>query len=145
MWARWEYLADEWALFDRVDWVSVRNTCVLVLLLTPLLSLVIMAVLWLRFWPESQSLVLGPGMLLLTLCPWPIIAAALALSRAHKRLCWLRTTSVLKQSRKQQGGNYLTIHLIERWSGKGSENIIDDAFLGTDILRSQHRPPPHGS
>jgi len=85
VWARWEYLADEWALFDQVDWVSVRNRCVLVLLLTPLLSLVIMAVLWIRFWPEPQSLVFEQGMLLLTLGPWPIIAAALALSRAHKR------------------------------------------------------------
>jgi len=85
VWAHWEYLADEWALFDRVDWVSVRNTSVLVLLLTPLLSLVIMAVLWIRFWPESQFLVFGLGILLLTLSPWVIILPAYALSTARKR------------------------------------------------------------
>jgi hypothetical protein len=30
--------------------------------------------------------------------------------------------------------------LMYRWSGRGSESAIGDAFFGTDIQSSQHRP-----
>jgi len=39
--------------------------------------------------------------------------------------------------------NSIAICPMERWSGKGSESAIGDAFIGTDILSCQHSGSRH--
>jgi hypothetical protein len=90
-WAHWEYAADEWALFDRVDWVPVRNKSRLMLILGPLLCLVIIGVLLAVVWMASQSFTvvlaigLAPAIILLTALMFVMISAGSSVGGAKKR------------------------------------------------------------
>jgi hypothetical protein len=84
-WAHWEYSPNEWAHFDRVDWVPVRNRSWLTLTLIAVLWIGIVAVLWTRFALSAPGPLLFVNGLLLSLSLGPIIVAFTSTREAKKR------------------------------------------------------------
>lgn len=82
-WAQWEYDLDEWAVFDQVDWWSVRSKSWLILILSPIIFLVIMMVLWILSAPSAVSV--PAFIILLTALFVLMVTTASILRRAKKR------------------------------------------------------------
>lgn len=84
-WARWDYTPDEWAAFDQLDWVPVRNRSLLMLILSPTLFLAITTISFLWGSPDQVGLLLTLLLLLLIATIWLMIAAIAALIDTGKR------------------------------------------------------------
>lgn len=90
-WAHWDYDPYEWALFDKVDWVPVRNKSRRTLIMGPVLCLAIIVALLTVVWVASQSIavallvVLAPAIILLTVLMLLMISAASSVKEAKKR------------------------------------------------------------
>lgn len=84
-WAQWEYTPDEWAAFDQLDWVPVRNRSLLILVLSPIIFLAIITISVLWGSPDQVGPLLALFILLLTPFIWLMIAAIAALVDTGKR------------------------------------------------------------
>lgn len=90
-WAHWEYGPEEWALFDLIDWVPVRNKSRLALIMGPILYLGIIGVLMAVVWAVSQSIdeilfiVPAPAIILLMVLMFVMISAGASIKGAKKR------------------------------------------------------------
>lgn len=84
-WAQWEYTPDEWAAFDQLDWVPVRNRSLLILVLSPIIFLAIITISLLWGSPDQVGPLLALFILLLIAFIWLMIAAIAALVDTGKR------------------------------------------------------------
>jgi hypothetical protein len=82
-WAHWEYGPYEWSLFNKIDWLPVRNRSQRTLIMSPVICLVIigalLAVLLVGFQvpiPATFAIVLTSAILLLTALMFVMISAA---------------------------------------------------------------------
>jgi hypothetical protein len=91
-WAHWEYGADEWALFDKIDWEATRRKSQLTTSIGSVMFLLVIGVLLFvvltliqPFNPATLVLVIVPAILLLTALIFLIGPASYSTSEAKKR------------------------------------------------------------
>ena len=85
VWAHWEYSAEEWALFDQIDWQAARRVYWLPNIVGTVAYLLVVAVLALLFQSSTSGLVLMVAFILLVILFLIFVLRIRSYSEAMKR------------------------------------------------------------